>query len=359
MTPADRRQGIKLIATTTVFLVLSSTAVLLRAIAIRIRKTTWKNHDYLTALALVSLACYAVTPLVGVMAGGYGWNITTVPMDKLVVSLKALFACEWFFVVAQAAFRLAILCLYLEIFRGIVFRWCTIITMVIVTLYCIASMLTIALICRPINANWNVMIKKTCGDMAKTEYASAGFNFTVDLLIVSLPMPIVWTLQMPKEKKVSVTGAFLLGLVTAGVNIERIIQFKTCDQANNTYCILDASVLIMAEITCGILVSCAPTLGPIFFRARAHTYKPAASVRRGLRTFGSSERSWPRRKPQIDTLLHSMDDDFNQSMGGARVETHQMTNIICPGASHHTNPGEIRVQSQLSVWESVTPEQRV
>ncbi|OJJ66067.1 hypothetical protein ASPBRDRAFT_49264 [Aspergillus brasiliensis CBS 101740] len=52
MTPADRRQGIKLIATTTVFLVLSSTAVLLRAIAIRIRKTTWKNHDYLTALAL-------------------------------------------------------------------------------------------------------------------------------------------------------------------------------------------------------------------------------------------------------------------------------------------------------------------
>ncbi|GKZ96529.1 hypothetical protein CBS115989_5485 [Aspergillus niger] len=280
-------------------------------------------------------------------------------MDKLVISLKAFFASEWFFVVAVAAFRLAILCLYLEIFRGTVFRWCTIVTMAIVTLYCIASILTVALLCRPINANWNIMVNKTCGDVAKTEYASAGFNLAVDLLIVSLPMPIVWTLQMPKEKKVSVTAAFLLGLVTAGVNIERIIQTKTCDQTNTTYCTLDASILVMAEITCGILVSCAPTLGPIFFRARANTYKPPSSGRRGLRTFGSSGRFRPRRKLHVDTLLNSLDDELGQTEEGPKTDTHQMTHIVSPGGSHHTNPGEIRVQSQLSVQESVVPEQRV
>lgn len=53
MTPTDRREGNKLIVTAAIFLALSSTAVLLRALAIRIRKATWKNHDYLTALALV------------------------------------------------------------------------------------------------------------------------------------------------------------------------------------------------------------------------------------------------------------------------------------------------------------------
>lgn len=115
----------------------------------------------------------------------------------------------------------------------------------------------------------------------------------------------------------------------------------------------------MAEITCGILVSCAPTLGPIFFRARASTYKAQSSDRRGLRTFGSSGRFRPRRKLQIDSLLNSLDDELGQTKDATKADTYQMTHIVSPGGSHHTNSGEIRVQSQLSVLESVVPEQRV
>lgn len=85
--------------------------------------------------------------------------------------------------------------------------------MALVTLYWVASVLTIALLCRPINANWDISINRTCGDITKVEFASGSFNLAVDLLIVSLPMPIVWGLNMPKEKKISVTAAFLLGLM--------------------------------------------------------------------------------------------------------------------------------------------------
>lgn len=50
-------EGIKLIVASIILWTLSTIAVLLRAIAIRIRKAGWKSHDYLTALALVCCLC--------------------------------------------------------------------------------------------------------------------------------------------------------------------------------------------------------------------------------------------------------------------------------------------------------------
>ncbi|PYH42555.1 uncharacterized protein BP01DRAFT_425573 [Aspergillus saccharolyticus JOP 1030-1] len=365
MTPEDERRGSKFIATAVVLWALSAIAVALRAIAIRIRKSTWKSHDYLTALTLAMLTFYLIDVFVGIVDGGYGWNITTVPMDKLTLSLKVFFASEWFFTIAVASFRLAILCFYLELFRGTWFRWSTIVIMVIVVLYLIASLLTITLLCRPIRANWDVTVAKTCGNVTQTEYASAGFNLAVDLLIVTLPMPIIWQLQMPKEKKVGVTVAFLFGLVTAGVNIARIMQTKLCEATNVTYCALDASILIAAEISCGILVSCAPTLGPLIARFRgAPKYSRGddhrkASDQRALRTFGSSGRSWPRRKLQLDTtLLGSVDEDLGMAKNGAH--TIQQTQIVSrEGEQEGGMRGEIRVQSERCILESAGGERGV
>ncbi|GKZ48158.1 hypothetical protein AbraIFM66951_011916 [Aspergillus brasiliensis] len=324
MESAHREEGIKLIVVSIILWTLSSIAVLLRAIAIRIRKADWKSHDYLIALALFGLTGFVIDVLVAV-----------------------------------AAFRLATLCLYLDLFRGNWFRWCTITTMALVTLYWIASVLTIALLCRPIHANWDLTVSRTCGDITKVEFASGSFNLAVDLLIVSLPMPIVWGLNMPKEKKVSVTAAFLLGLITAGVNIERLIQTKTCDGTNVTYCALDASILCMAEITCGILVSCAPTLGPIFFRSRVQVVKPPVMARRGLRTFGSIGRSLSRRKQRANTvaLLGSLDDEFDGVENGASPP--EMTHLPAPGISYLTNPSQVTVQNSLSGMEGVSVERLV
>ncbi|OJI82479.1 hypothetical protein ASPTUDRAFT_76171 [Aspergillus tubingensis CBS 134.48] len=305
------------------------------------------------------LTGFVIDDLVGVLAGAYGWNITSVPMDKLTISLKVLFSSQWFFCLAVAAFRLGILCLYLELFRGDWFRRCTIATMALVTLYWIASVLTIALLCRPINANWDITISRTCGDITKVEFASGSFNLTVDLLIVSLPMPVVWGLNMPKEKKIGVTTAFLLGLITAGVNIERIIQTKTCDGANITYCALDASILCMAEITCGIMVSCAPTLGPLFFRSRVQIAKPPEVARRGLRTFGSIGRSLSRRKQRVDTvaLLGSLDDELER--GGEGIRPQQMAHLPSPGVFYQTNPSQVTMPNNLSGVPNVSAEMLV
>jgi hypothetical protein len=56
------------------------------------------------------------------------------------------------------------------------------------------------------------MISGTCGDIATAEMAAAAFNLVLDVVIVLLPLPIVWKLQMPMQKKTGIMVTFALGL---------------------------------------------------------------------------------------------------------------------------------------------------
>lgn len=45
------------------------------------------------------------------------------------------------------------------------------------------------------------------------EYVSAGVNLLFDLIVTILPIPVIWGLQMPQRKKMTVQAALSLGLV--------------------------------------------------------------------------------------------------------------------------------------------------
>lgn len=72
--------------------------------------------------------------------------------------------------------------------------------------------MTTLTLCRPINFSWNKTIPGTCGDLAKAEMAAAAINMVLDVVIVLLPLPVVWGLQMSKQKKIGITATFALGL---------------------------------------------------------------------------------------------------------------------------------------------------
>ncbi|KAJ5715968.1 uncharacterized protein N7483_013149 [Penicillium malachiteum] len=311
---------------------------------------------------VLCLTAYMFDMIVAITAGQYGADAATMSLGKLTISLKVFFASEWFFVTGAAAFRLGILLLYIEVFRVDWFYWSSIIIGTIVTLYWVASILTITLLCRPINSNWNIMVTGTCGDVGKTEYASAGFNLIIDFLVVALPMPTVWTLNMPKEKRVSITAAFLLGLITVGINIGRIMQTKLCDQDDTTFCALDASILVAAEISSGIIVSCAPMMGAVLWR---NSVSKGARPDPQIRTFGSSERTWPKRHLLRDTeLLQTQDDDLEL----AKSDVSCYTQIAAPEDVYSPLPNQtsrsglypqgsgIMVCNELSVHEATHPQ---
>jgi len=136
----------------------------------------------------------------------------------------------------------------------------------------------------------------SCGDLETAEIAAAAINMVLDVVIVLLPLPIVWKLQMPTQRKIGITITFALGLrqdrlhtrmpltllgqavrsyspnSIAGINLARIIKVLTCSLQDFTYCTRDSAILTVAEMALGIILACVPTFVPIF--SRRHFISP-------------------------------------------------------------------------------------
>ena len=112
--------------------------------------------------------------------------------------------------------KVSILLLYLRIFApnrptkyliyfGIIinFIWYTIV-FVLVAYNCIP---------RPSQTWIEGTTSPLCQDAAKRIYVQSIFNVISDFYILIIPIPVVWSLQMPTAKKVGVSLIFMTGLL--------------------------------------------------------------------------------------------------------------------------------------------------
>ncbi len=65
--------------------------------------------------------------------------------------------------------------------------------------------------CSPVPKTLDPLIPGVCEDRTPWFLASAFINAFTDLLILLLPMPLIWCLQMTLSRKISVTFVFILG----------------------------------------------------------------------------------------------------------------------------------------------------
>jgi hypothetical protein len=66
--------------------------------------------------------------------------------------------------------------------------------------------------CKPVQYNWDKSIPGGYCVDEEPAYLGAGIsNLLIDVLVVTLPMPMLWRLQMPLKKKIGVSAMFGLG----------------------------------------------------------------------------------------------------------------------------------------------------
>lgn len=87
------------------------------------------------------------------------------------------------------------------------------ITMIIVWIWSASVILETFLLCRPLKYNWDTSIPGTCGDRNATYVVAGVMNLITDLLVMALPIPHIWKLQLGTAKKISLCGVFCLGLL--------------------------------------------------------------------------------------------------------------------------------------------------
>ena len=78
----------------------------------------------------------------------------------------------------------------------------------------VAVILSTLLICRPITYSFDKTIPGgSCGDLLRFELFTAVWNLISDFIVVVLPMPMLWKLQLQTKKKVGLCIAFGMGIL--------------------------------------------------------------------------------------------------------------------------------------------------
>lgn len=125
---------------------------------------------------------------------------------------KALLVGQLLWVTSVTFIRASVLALYIRIFRTASFRTACYVVHGFNLAYFVAVVLTCCLICRPFAFLWDQSIHGSCGDQKSFDLFIGVFNLLMDLTTVSLPMPVLWGLQMRTKKKLIIIGMFSMGV---------------------------------------------------------------------------------------------------------------------------------------------------
>ncbi|KAL8905612.1 MAG: hypothetical protein Q9207_002522 [Kuettlingeria erythrocarpa] len=118
-------------------------------------------------------------------------------------------------------------------------------------------------ICTPISYFWTRSGTGHCINEMLMFYISAALTVVADVLILLLPMPIIWRLQMHRSKKIGVMAIFLLGGFTCVATIVRMVYIRQIVVIDPTWTQVDPGIWSAIEPCMGIVSACLPVIGPL------------------------------------------------------------------------------------------------
>lgn len=127
--------------------------------------------------------------------------------------MKIMFAYVLIYVVTVPLIKLSILLFYRRIFG---MTWSIGFCIFLTAGYFISCNIAFLTCCRPVSFYWTQYADPSSGgkcvfDLYPFYIGNAAANVTTDVLILLVPIPLTWRLQMRKSQKILIIGIFLLG----------------------------------------------------------------------------------------------------------------------------------------------------
>ncbi|KAK4692115.1 hypothetical protein P7C71_g5025, partial [Lecanoromycetidae sp. Uapishka_2] len=130
--------------------------------------------------------------------------------------------------------------------------------------------ITLAL-CIPLSLNWTGLGGNNfqCIDENMMYLAQAFSDVITDIMILAIPLPCIWALQMSTKRKLAVCGVFLLGALTVAASVTRLVfTYKIAaatltGDMDLTYLLTPIVYWPMVESSLGIVGACLPSMRPV------------------------------------------------------------------------------------------------
>ncbi|KAJ0128302.1 Uncharacterized protein HZ326_28606 [Fusarium oxysporum f. sp. albedinis] len=220
--------------------------------------------------------------------GGFGKHIWAAPVDGIEVYFLGLFIAEYLFTISICLVKSSILAFYWRIF-GVMRS--TRLFILVTTFQC----LPVSAFWLRFNPNSSEMAYKCPVDVRMFFIANAIPNNITDILLLLIPIPGIWSLQLRTTQKIAVSGIFALGLFVTTVSFVRLYYVVELDfsSVDITWLFSEAMMWTTIELNVGTVCACLPSLRPIldlamYGTAQHSTPRATGGNLSGITTIGGS-----------------------------------------------------------------------
>ncbi|KAK8052451.1 hypothetical protein PG993_003836 [Apiospora rasikravindrae] len=336
--PIERDDQRAILAANILMIAVPVVAVSLRLLSRRIAKRALNISDYLMVAAVVcecvsaSLSSLSIT---GVVQCGLGYdhmaniiqNYGPEPITLLLKGNQLLIGLQFTWVISLSLCKISILLLYRKLFPTPLIHWASLATSCLIAAWAIATIMAGCLICQPISKNWDLtMTDGHCGDQVLSFTITGVINLITDVMVLVLPLPNLYKLQVPIQQRVVLVGVFSLGFLTCAVSAVRIHYLSSMDYSDLTFSMKYSNIFSGLEPSAAITLACIPLMRPLFrwsggYSPTGTALDPKSSSSASSRNSGNKgvSKSIPSKTPNNNRNRNKNNDEDGYGDGSSQV----------------------------------------
>ncbi|MCJ1227625.1 hypothetical protein MMC12_004281 [Toensbergia leucococca] len=251
------------IPTSTVLPALCIIAVSLRFWSRRLQLARLMLDDWLVLIALIFTIGIAVALLIGVHLKAIGFPTPPTPTSPLTISAEAIEWAVQLMQVLQLGFvKLSFIFFFRRIFsvgKASRFNQFAMGMIVLIILWTMAFFFSILFACRGHLSAWwrdtHAQVTISCINVLVFEQGYPAADCIMDFMIIAMPIPMIWQLQMATSRKRTLTAIFFLGALAVIASIVRMIVYYQA-RAIAFHNGIDHDLLITQVLLWSLIESC-------------------------------------------------------------------------------------------------------
>ncbi|KAI1264010.1 hypothetical protein F5Y18DRAFT_93432 [Xylariaceae sp. FL1019] len=197
--------------------------------------------------------------------------------------------------------------------------------------------------CNPVAKGYDPNITGHCNDIGALWLGSAIPSVVIDLIILLLPLPKVWALQMSGARKIGITIAFVLGYIVIIVSLGRLITVVKSEAelaSDLTFIGVPALYWLCSEAPITLSSICVPALLPLWRHLYAYYFTPLGS--RVSRLTHSNTGSYPAIRSRTGVFSKSLDGNTPFDRRGDHTVAPYHMSSLGENASNHSRESQQR-----------------
>ncbi|GAQ35241.1 integral membrane protein [Aspergillus niger] len=243
---------------------LATVSYVLRLYSRRFTTAGLKVEDWLMGVGLILSYC-ATAFVVDTAFNGVGLPVSSLPADERRRIQFGSWMIQKFWAPSAAFVKISIV-VFLKRLLGTVRAYAIISNILIGFIACwaVTALLVNIFQCTPVQYYYDKDLNGHCMSGQRAFFQAMGaFSLVEDVIVLCLPTPIVWGLQITFRQKIAVTLVFSLGGLVCIFSLMRLIEFRnfvTTDLASSS---AKESVWTCLELDVAIICGCLPLMKPL------------------------------------------------------------------------------------------------